>query len=502
MNWGEIIGFLGLFLTGMWLMTEGLKVAGGNALKSILKHWINSRWRGFVAGVAITGLVQSSSAVTVATIGFVNARLMTFAQSVWVVFGSNVGTTLTAWLVTLIGFKFQLTAITLPIIGIGAFLRIFSPYVKGQSLGMALAGFGLLFMGIDGLGGAFTGISPDSLSFDWLESPVAVGALLGLLLTALTQSSSAAIAIVLTASATGVAGIDMAAAAVIGANVGTTSTAMLASFGATAAAKRLISMHVLFNVITASVALLLLPLLLIWVGDSVKADNIPMFLAIFHSCFNLLGAVIMVFLEPKLSHWLLQKFRRQRKALNIDKSLASVPALAADAIDEQLHVLFAEISRFALLHKDEKGALRLYKEQAEGLDEFIRQTAVSPLTQAQSQQLTSALSVLDRLNSTLDACLELQQLLPAEHLPGEVVNWLQQHQEADSTADWQAFTNSYNALRKAIIGQQLSSGDDALYVDESLRLIALFMQIKRKLREAWRTGEPVSIETLPEVTQN
>src|SRR5690606_31198883 len=147
----NLIGSLGLFLLGMWLMTEGLKLAGGKALEHVLGTWTSSRRRGLATGISITALVQSSSAVTVATIGFVNAGLMSFSQALWVVFGSNVGTTLTAWIITFFGFSLNIDAYTFPLIGIGAALHIFSPYQRGKALGMALAGFGLLFMGIGSL---------------------------------------------------------------------------------------------------------------------------------------------------------------------------------------------------------------------------------------------------------------------------------------------------------------------------------------------------------------
>ena len=121
----SLMGSLGLFLLGMWLMTEGLKLAGGRALETLLGQWTSSRLRGLATGVLITALVQSSSAVTVATLGFVNAGLMTFQRALWVVFGSNVGTTATAWLVTFFGFSMKIDALTFPLIGVGAALRTF-----------------------------------------------------------------------------------------------------------------------------------------------------------------------------------------------------------------------------------------------------------------------------------------------------------------------------------------------------------------------------------------
>jgi len=137
------LGGIGLFLLGMWLITEGLRLAAGPSLENLLASWTSSKRRGLLAGTFLTAVVQSSSVVTVAVIGFVNAGLISFQRAVWVIFGSNLGTTLTAWLVALIGFKLKIDAFALPIIGLGALMRIFSPSDRYRSFGMALAGFGM-----------------------------------------------------------------------------------------------------------------------------------------------------------------------------------------------------------------------------------------------------------------------------------------------------------------------------------------------------------------------
>ncbi|WP_373054666.1 Na/Pi symporter, partial [Thioalkalivibrio sp.] len=153
------LGGLGLFLLGMTLLTDGLKTAGGKALQHILGVWTRTRPRALASGMGVTALVQSSSAVTVATIGFANAGLLTLGQSVWVIFGSNVGTTMTGWLVALIGFNIRIEAFALPAIGIGALLYLFMKAARPRYLGLALAGFGLLFFGIDVLRETFEGLS-------------------------------------------------------------------------------------------------------------------------------------------------------------------------------------------------------------------------------------------------------------------------------------------------------------------------------------------------------
>jgi phosphate:Na+ symporter len=144
----NFVGGLGLFLVGMWLLTDGLKLAAGDAPRSILGYWTNSRLRGLLAGFFITGLVQSSSAVTVAAIGFANAGLLTLEQAVWVIFGSNVGTIMTGWIVALLGFKVDVNAFAVPLVGIGMIVNMTGGQSRRAAIGQAVIGLGLLFMGI------------------------------------------------------------------------------------------------------------------------------------------------------------------------------------------------------------------------------------------------------------------------------------------------------------------------------------------------------------------
>jgi phosphate:Na+ symporter len=338
---GGLLGGIGLFLLGMELMTDGLKLAAGPALERILARSTKTRLRGLAAGALVTALVQSSSAVTVATIGFVNAGMLTLGQSLWVLFGSNVGTTMTGWLVALVGLKFKIEALALPLIGIGMALRLSGGNSRRGALGMALAGFGVLFLGIDMLRVSFSGFAT---GFSLNEIGGVLGLLLmvltGILMTVLMQSSSASLTIVLTAAQGGLISIESAAAAVIGANIGTTVTALIAAIGATPNAKRAASAHVLFNVLTGVVALLMLPLLIALLGvlrELLDLDGAPAaFLALFHTVFNLLGVALMWPLANRLSDFLQHRFRTaeedEARPHHLDANLLGVPALAMDAL--------------------------------------------------------------------------------------------------------------------------------------------------------------------------
>jgi len=345
---GGLAGGVGLFLLGMGLMTDGLRLAAGPALERILARSTKTRLRGLASGALVTVAVQSSSAVTVAAIGFVNAGLLSLGQALWVLFGANVGTTMTGWLVALVGMKFKIDAFALPLIGVGMLLRLTGDGSRRGALGTALAGFGVLFLGIDLLKDTFSGAAADFALPQW-DGIVGVLAmvLVGILMTILMQASAAALVIAFSAAQSGLVSLEAAAAVVIGANVGTTVTAVLAAIGATSNAKRAAAAHILFNVLTGVVALLLLPWLLGFLGfvrellelDSGPAAN----LALFHTAFNILGVILIWPLAGRLTDFLLRRFKSaeedEARPRYLDKTVLAVPALALDALARELHRL-------------------------------------------------------------------------------------------------------------------------------------------------------------------
>ena len=342
-----LVGGLGIFLLAISMITDGLRQAAGDQLKTILERWTTTRLRGVGSGLLVTAVVQSSSAITVATIGFVNAGLLSLGQALGVIYGANVGTTMTGWIVAAVGFSFRIEALALPMIGCGMFVRVFRPRTRLGDLGAALAGFGLFFIGIDLMTGAFETFAANldlaALALDGFLGTVFY-VVLGIVMTVLTQSSSAAIAITLTAATGGVLSIEAAAATVIGANVGTTSTAAFAVIGATANARRVAAAHVVFNFVTAAAALVLLPLLLWFVrvtGDMLGLEDIPaVTLALFHTLFNIFGVVLMWPLTTRLSRYLQNRFTTQAERLSrpqyLDSNVLATPALAIEALRLEL----------------------------------------------------------------------------------------------------------------------------------------------------------------------
>lgn len=421
-------GGLALFLLAMLMMTEGLKTFAGGGLRKLLGHWTSTPARGVLAGMLVTGMVQSSSAVTVATIGFVNAGVLTLRQALGVIFGTNVGTTMTGWLVSLVGFGFKIDAFALPILAIGVALRLAAPGKRHQGLGEALAGFGLFFLGLAILKDAFGGLADAytaSVTMDGGAGTWPAFLLVGFVATVLTQSSSAAIAIILTAAAGGVVGIEAAAAAVIGANLGTTSTAAVAVMKATPSAKRLALGHIAFNVITGIVALALLPAMLWLVGllaDWLDVEGSPaVVLALFHTTFNLSGVAIMLPLTGRLATLLERMFRSDEEELgrpqHLDATLASTPALAVAALREELLRLRSIVSRIVhgAISQAPGPAPAVERQSAavQALGEAVTDFVTSVRTETMSEEVAAELAQALRTARYLD---EAARLAPSADL--------------------------------------------------------------------------------------
>ncbi|TNE58692.1 MAG: Na/Pi cotransporter family protein, partial [Alphaproteobacteria bacterium] len=291
------IGGVGLFILGMSLLTDGLRTLTGGTLRRGLKRATRNRFNSIMTGLVSTAILQSSSATTVTTIGFVGAGLITFQQSLGIIFGANIGTTFTGWLVTLLGFKLDLGILAMPLVLIGGFMRL-AGRGKAQPIGLALAGFSLLFFGIEGMQSGMSGLeavlNPSTLPGDGLVGRLGLVAL-GALITVITQSSSAGVVTALAALGVGAISFPQAAAMVIGMNVGTTITAVLATIGGSTASRRTGYAHVLFNILTGLIAFALLtPLGRLVSSGTITLLNDPLLaLVSFHTVFNIMGVLLI-----------------------------------------------------------------------------------------------------------------------------------------------------------------------------------------------------------------
>lgn len=542
----DAAGGLALFLLAMLMMTEGLKVFAGTGLRKLLAQWTSTPVRGLLAGVLVTGIVQSSSAVTVATIGFVNAGVLTLRQALRVVFGANVGTTVTSWLVSLVGSGFKVDAAALPILAIGVALRLAAPGKRYRGLGEALAGFGLFFLGLTILKDAFAGLAEaysSSLETDAGGNRIAF-LLLGFVAAVLTQSSSAAIAIVLTAATGGLIGIESAAAAVIGAGLGTTSTAAVAVIKATPSARRLALGHIAFNVIAGAIALALLPGLL-WLvalmGEWLRFEGSPAaVIALFHTTYKLLGVLIMLPLAGRLADWLERLFRSAEEDLarpqHLDATVAATPALAVDALRSELLRLRGIVSRIiGSALSDAVAAPHQVKRQStaaraleQAITEFVTSVRGENMSEDVAAVLTQGLRTARYLGETarlarkaerlrqeaarlaagepreavhdvLDAardCLTLVTRVDAE--PGIREAGDDAERAAGLARFQQAYEQAKAALLRAAVAQQLSAEDTDALLDTMSATRRLIEQLVKSDRLLRAPGRAAAIEAEPD----
>jgi phosphate:Na+ symporter len=290
----------------MAVMTDGLKALAGSALRGVLAKAAATPVRGTIWGAIITLLVQSSSATTMTTIGLVSAGLLTFPQGLSLVFGANIGTTGTGWLVALLGVRISLTAAALPIVFVGALLKLVGRD-RWAGAGSAIAGFALILVGLttlqQGMGGLAEQLNPADLpsviggaGVAWWSGilGVLVLVLAGIVMTTVMQSSTAAIAVTLSASYAGAVGLDQAVALVIGQNIGTATSSAMAAVGASSTAKRLAVAYIAFKLIAAVVALLLfLPIIRLMIRAAASVDAVTL-LAIYHTGYNVVGVAILL----------------------------------------------------------------------------------------------------------------------------------------------------------------------------------------------------------------
>ncbi|MBC8754251.1 Na/Pi symporter [Kordia sp. YSTF-M3] len=311
----QLIGALGLFLFGMKVMSDALLKLAGNKMRSILAKMTSNRFLGIFTGFLITSIIQSSSATTLMVVSFSNAGLLTLVESISVIMGANIGTTITAWLITILGFKVSMSAIALPLIGFG-FAFTFLKKEQYHNWGNFIIGFALLFIGLQFLKEAMPDLknNPEMLSFlsqytDLGYLSILLFLFIGTVLTVVIQSSSATMALTLIMTAQGWIPFELAAAMVLGENVGTTITANLAAIIANYQAKRTARAHLVFNLIGVLwVLILFYPFLrfISWFTTYLGSDSpyanaaaIPVAISLFHTMFNIFNTFLLVwFIHP------------------------------------------------------------------------------------------------------------------------------------------------------------------------------------------------------------
>jgi len=356
----KLLAGLGLFIFGMLMLEESVRAFSGKAFRRIIRQYTNGRLKSIASGTLITAILQSSSAVSLMVLAFVGAGVMSMENAIGVIMGSNIGTTLTAWIVAAFGFKLKIETFALPFIGVGGIgLIVFGYTSKSSYVARLFIGFGFLFLGLDYMKGSVESLSQNIDLARIADYGLWLYLVIGTILTAIMHSSAASVAIALTALHGNLITFEMAAAVVIGANVGTTITILMGSIGGTQPKKRVALSHLLFNVLTAVVTFAGLPVF-IW---AVKAlmdveSNSLMALALFHTLFNVTGVVLMFPFIRMLARTLIRFYPDQKTILTV--YLGNMPSegtyAAGSALRNEVRHLFQECQLYnlRLLKIDEK----------------------------------------------------------------------------------------------------------------------------------------------------
>lgn len=501
---GTLAGGLGLFLLGVSMITDGLKLAAGNALRDVLGRSTRTDGRGLLSGFMLTSMVQSSSAVTIATIGFANAGLLGIHQALSIVLGATVGTTMTGWLVAVVGFQFKISAFAMPMVGIGMIMRLVGASSRTGAMGEALAGFGLFFVGIDFLRMAFEGLA---VQVDLMSlSPEGFGGLMlyvltGIIMTMLTQSSSATVALTLTALSGGIMLFPAAAAMVIGATIGTTSTSALSVIGATPNARRVAAGHVCINSFSALTGIVLLPGVL-WLSthDTWLHEYPALAIAVFHTVFNLIGVLLMKPMLPRLSDWLQLRFTSRAEELGrpqyVDSNVMISPSLAMDAFVLELQRMANLMRQHAIDAFNNEGPPgKSLQQQHDGLRQ---------LAQVVEQAVTRLET--DRLESTI--ARQLPEVLRIANYIDEAVALAHDNAESDTDVEYLLQTSVREpilAFKAAVLKQleltDIQQPDFSASVAEAgyQSLREIFRALKTTLLEAGVHGQVPVLRLNPSI---
>lgn len=452
-----LVGSLGLFLYGMTLMSEALQKVAGNGLRSILAAMTSNRMSRVFTGLFITAVIQSSSATTVMVVSFVNAGLLSLTQSIGVIMGANIGTTVTAWLISILGFKADISILSIPLIGIG-FGFMMCQAKKKKSIGELLIGFALLFLGLTFLKDSVPDLSssPDVLAFiqtwtDYGFFSVLIFVGIGTLLTIVLQSSSATMALTLVMCNFGWIPFEMAAAMVMGENIGTTVTANIAASVANVSAKRAALAHTVFNLIGVTWVLILFNPFLLLVSKIVIASgganpfestvSILYAISMVHTLFNLTNTFCLIWFTDRITQLVTKMIKQPEeeevfRLQYIHAGLLNTAELSLDQAKGEL-VTFAHLTkrqfgyaRAALLTNDSKKFDGLYKklehyEQVTDNVEFeiakyLNNISEAELSEESGRRIQAMYKAISELESIGDSGFNVARILQRKNIHGHV----------------------------------------------------------------------------------
>lgn len=450
----KLIGSLGMFLYGMKIMSEGLQKVAGDRLRGILTAMTTNRVTGVLTGVLITALIQSSSATTVMVVSFVNAGLLTLTQSISVIMGANVGTTVTAWLISIFGFKVDMAAFALPLLGI-ALPLIFSQKSTRKSIGEFLFGFAFLFMGLGLLKANAPDLqqNPEMLAFvqnytDMGFASILLFVLIGTILTMIVQASAATMAITLIMCANGWISYELGAALVLGENIGTTITANLAAITGNTQAKRAALAHLVFNVFGVIWVLILFKPFtegIAWFVDNYMNPGtedvaVSYKLSAFHTVFNICNVLILVWavnlIERTVRFLIPQKDEEEEYRLQyISGGMLSTAELSILQASKEIHLYAQRTHRMFgmvrdLLHitKDDDfnktfSRILKYENISDNMEleiaNYLNQVSEGRLSSEGKIQIRAMLREVTEIESIADSCHNLARTIDRKRQSGE-----------------------------------------------------------------------------------
>ena len=455
----SIFGGVGLFLLGMAVMTDGLKALAGSALRRVLTKAAATPLRGTFWGAVITLLVQSSSATTMTTIGLVSAGLLTFPQGLSLVFGANIGTTGTGWLVAMFGVRVSLTAVALPIVFVGALLKLVGRG-RWSAAGSAIAGFALILVGLttlqQGMGGLAEQLHPEDLpsvlgeaGVGWWSGAWGVMVLVvaGIVMTTVMQSSTAAIAVTLSALYAGAVGLDQAVALVIGQNIGTATSSAMAAVGASSTAKRLAAAYIAFKLIAAAVALVLFPIVIrLMLRASGSIDPVTL-LAAYHTGYNVVGVGILLPLMGPFTR-MIERIVPERGSVftrGLDPASLASPAVAVEAVRRTVALVLESLCSSAAIGLEKPGR-----------DGTIQSIVDAVTVHRTSDALQQARAFLSKVNGPLEFEEEQRWFISTLHALDHTVRLAEAAEETvkvtitiDNPSERHAAALCANAMRSA-----------------------------------------------------
>ncbi|MCQ2590881.1 MAG: Na/Pi cotransporter family protein [Treponema sp.] len=515
----ELIGSLGLLLYGMKLMSDGVQKSAGEKLQRALSVITGNRFVALLTGLVVTMIIQSSGASTVMVVTFVNSGLMTLTQSVGVIFGANIGTTITAWIVSIFGFNFKISAFAIPVFGIGYFLAKLIKKSSYQNFGEAIMGFGMLFLGLSGLADVFT---PEQLG--WLFNiqgsgilSILVGFFIGIVITALLHSSSAFSAIVITMAYNGLISWELAAAMTLGSNIGSTIDAILAAIGTSADARRSALIHVMFNVFGTVIALVFFKSflnLVMMLTPGGANSNIAIRISMLHTVFKTLSTIILLPMQSllvklaqrmikddvaeksnvyKLEFNTLSKDTATTHIIHAEKAIADMTDVVTEMFDKIQIGVTKRNEEYIENYRQEMIDAEDYVDQMhEQITHYLVKTQSLQITEKQLSHISGMIQIVDELENMSDNCFttimlivrsiekqmefqteDMERLLPYIELVRQFLQFIQRN------------INTHLSAEKLEMAQELEEGIDAFRKD-----------LKKVARKRLESGANVKAELL------